>query len=193
MENRIIINLGRQFGSGGRRVGAALGERLGIPVYDRQLITEAAQKSGYSPEVFRKKEERKRLFSFFSNNGVDDSEIFRIQSEIIRDIASRGSAIFLGRASDYVLRDMPCLNIFLTAPADVRAEHVAQMRGISPEEAAEACAKEDRERETYYNFFTFRNWGVAANYDLCLDTSRLGIEGSADFIIEFGRRTGYLK
>jgi len=193
MDNRIIINIGRQFGSGGRRIGNALGERLGIPVFDRQLITEAAQKSGYSPEVFRKKEERKRLFSFLSSNGVDDSEIFRIQSEIIRDIASRGSAIFLGRASDYVLRDMPCLNVFLTAPEDVRASHVAQLRGISVEEAAETCAKEDRERETYYNFFTFRNWGVASNYDLCFDTSKLGIEGSADFIIDFGKRIGYLK
>ena len=192
MDNPLIINIGRQYGSGGRRVAAAIGEKLGIPVYDKELILAAAQKSGYSPEVFRRKDEKKRFFSFFSNSGIDDNEVFRIQSEVIRDLAAKGSAIFLGRASDYVLRDMRCLNVFLSCPMEQRRKYIAERRSVDEEQAETICQREDKERENYYNFFTFRNWGVASNYDLCLDTSLLGIEGTADFIIDFARRSGLL-
>lgn len=193
MAEKIIINIGRQYGSGGRRVAEALGAKLGIPVYNNEIITEAANKSGFSREIFAKKEEKKKFFNLFSDSYITDDEIFKIQSEVIRDIAEKGSAIFVGRASDYVLRDMDCLDVFLSCPLEMRKNFIARRRSVTPDEAIILCQKEDKERESYYNFFTFGNWGMASNYDLCLDTSILGIEGTADFIIEFGKKRGYIE
>lgn len=193
MENKLIINIGRQYGSGGRRVAESLSEKLGIPVYNNELITEAAKRSGFSPEIFAKKDEKKKFFNLFSDSFNFDNQIFQIQSDVIREIASRESAIFVGRASDYVLRDMECIDVFLSCPLEVRKKFIARRHNVGLKEAEAICLKEDKEREAYYNYFTFSNWGVASNYDLCIDTSILGIEGSADFIIDFGRRRGYIK
>ena len=203
MARKILISIGRQFGSGGKAVARLLGEKLGIPVYDQELILEAARESGFSRELFEQSDERKRsltlssLFSssrygHFSDNYINDSDLFRIQSETIRKIASQGSAIFVGRASDFVLRDMDCIDVFLTAPLEVRKRFVAGREGISLEEAGQIILKREKEREAYYNYLTFGNWGVAGNYDLCIDTSLLGFEGTADLIIDYARRRGCL-
>ena len=190
---KILITIGRQYGSGGRRVAEALGEKLGIPVYNNELITEAAKKSGFSPSLFEKKDEKKKFFDFFSDSFNFDNELFRIQSEVIRDIASQGSAIFVGRASDYVLRDMECIDVFLSCPLEIRKKMIARRNSVDLERAEVLCRKQDKTRAAYYNYFTFCDWGVASNYDLCLDTSILGIDGTADFIIDFGRRRGYIE
>ena len=200
---KTIINVGRQFGSGGKRVAASLSEKLGIPVYDSELLVKAAQKSGIHEEFFRGNDESRNIFSLgmfstnrfgnFSSNGINNSNLFKIQSDAIRDIASNGSAIFVGRASDYILRDMECLDVFITAPLQVRAKNVSEREGISEEEAARMIVKKDKARKEYYDFFTFGdNWGQASNYDLCIDSSILGIEKTADFIIEFGRSMGLI-
>ena len=202
--NDTIINIGRQFGSGGRRVAAALGVRLGIPVYDNELIVEAAQKSGFSKELFRMRDEHKsnftlsNIFGALNNYGsgesyLNDNRLFKIQSDVILELAQQGPAIFVGRASDYVLREMECLDVFITAPLEVRVKDVAEREGISPEEAEDLIARRDKDRESYYNYLTFGAWGVASNYDLCIDSSILGIEGTADFIIAFGRKCGLVK
>ena len=188
---RILINIGRQFGSGGRRIAAVLGERLGIPVYDDELLRLAAEQSGFSPAVFRKHDERRRLFSV-GNHSLDGADLFRIQSETIRNIARQGSAVFVGRASDYVLRDMDCLDVFICAPLPGRIARVRERLGLSDDAAEKLIAKKDRTRAEYYNFFTLGDWGAASGYDLCLDSSLLGIEGSAEFIIAFGKRAGKL-
>lgn len=197
MDKQIIITVGRQFGSGGKRVASAIGERLGIPVYDQELIDNAARQSGLSPEFLKKSDERRHLFGlggilglgrFWHNPGnlMDDNELFRIQSEAIRDLAQRGSAIFVGRASDYVLRDMQTVDVFIHAPLEVRKQRVAERLGITPEDAEELIVRNDKTRKDYYDLFTLGdNWGVASNYDLCLDSSLLGIEGTADLIISF--------
>ena len=174
MEEKILINIGRQFGSGGRLVAQAIGRKLDIPVYDNELISKAAEESGFSKHFFAKSDETRSLFSissFFANarfgiadNYMSDNELFRIQSDVIRKIAENGSAIFIGRCSDYILRDMHCLDVFITA-----SERLIRTK--------------DRTRETYYNYFTFGNWGVASNYDFCIDSSLLGIEQTADLII----------
>lgn len=198
-----IINIGRQFGSGGKRVANALGSKLGIPVYDNELIAEAASKSGYSKSLFKKTDEHRRLFSLANIFGttnrygsgesyLNDNALFKIQSDAIRDIAENGPAIFVGRASDYVLRDFECLDVFICAPLEDRKVLVAEREGLSPEEAETLILKKDRERETYYNYLTFGYWGVASNYDLCIDSSILGIDGTADFIIDFGRKSGLI-
>lgn len=200
-EKHVIINIGRQFGGGGKRVADALGRKLGIPVYDNELIAAAAEKSGYSKDFFKKRDEHKSVFTLsniFSTTNrysagesfLNDNALFKIQSDVIRDIAQKGSAIFVGRASDYVLRDMDCLDVFLTAPLELRIKDVAQREGISEEQAASLVARQDKDRESYYNYLTFGHWGVASNYDLCIDSSILGIEGTADFIIDFARKRG---
>ena len=202
--NDTIINIGRQFGSGGRRVAAALSSRLGIPVYDNELIVEAAQKSGLSKELFKQRDEHKSVFTLTnfvgilnnysgSENYLNDNRLFQIQSDVIKELAQQGPAIFVGRASDYVLREMECLDVFITAPLEVRKKDVAEREGISLEEAETLIARRDKDRESYYNYLTFGQWGVASNYDLCVDSSILGIEGTADFIIDFGRKCGLVK
>ena len=194
MGKQIIINVGRQFGSGGKSVASELGRMLDIPVYDNELITKAAAESGFSPELFRRSDEHKFLFGMGRRgSAIADEDLFRIQSDTIRHIADSGSAVFVGRASDYVLRDRDCcVAVFVCAPLEARLARVCERMGIGEEEARKLIRSKDKGREEYYNFFTFSNWGVAANYDLCVDSSLLGIEKTAEFIIEFCRMRGLL-
>ena len=198
MEKKIIISIGRQFEGGGLAVAHELGQKLGIPVYDKEIINKAAQDSGFSAEVFMERDERKSLFSFsaiFANrfseteNYMSDRGIFKMQSETIMKIAEQGSAVIVGRCSDYILRDRTdVLSVFLTSPAEVRVQRIAERCGISIEEAERLIEEKDSKREEYYNYYTFGDWGKASTYDLCIDSSILGIEGTADMIIEFARR-----
>ena len=200
---RNIINVGRQFGSGGKLIALELGEKLSIKVYDNELISKAAEESGFNKELFIKRDENRSLFSgsiFFdsgryniANNYLNDHELFIIQSNIIKSIADKENAIFLGRCSNYILRDRPCLNIFIKSPLEVRKARVASRSNISLEEAESLILKQDRTREAYYNYFSFGNWGSASNYDLCIDSSKLDIKSAADFIIDFGKKSGLLK
>ena len=202
MEKNIIINIGRQFGGGGLGVANDLGRKLGIPVYDKELIAKAAQDSGFSKAIFETSDEKKRFFSLssiFANrfgeteNYMSDRGLFKMQSETIRKIAEQGPAIIVGRCSDYILRDMEnTFNVFLTSPLEVRAARIAERSGVSLEEAEKIAEEKDRKRSDYYNYYTFGNWGHASTYDLCLDSSLLGIEGTADFIIDFARKAGKL-
>ena len=188
MEKKLLITIGRQFGSGGKAVADELGRRLGIPVYDSELITEAARKSGISEEFFHKRDEKRRALFIGMRSGMDDEVIFGIQSEVIRDLASKGSAIFVGRASDYVLRDMDCVDVFISAPLEARVKRIMERQGLSESEAEDLIERKDRGRAEYYDFFTFSKWGVASNYDLCIDSSILGISGTAELIIEFAKK-----
>lgn len=196
MKKKIIITIGRQFGSGGLAVAKQLGQKLGIPVYDNELITKAAQDSGFSAELFVRNDEKKSLFSLSrlfgeSESYMSEDGLFQMQCETIRKIAEQGSAIIVGRCSDYVLREMGCtLDVFLTAPMESRIARVMERAGVDMDKAVEIIEKKDKGRAEYYNYYTFGNWGVAATYDLCIDSSLLGIEGTADFIIEFAKRTG---
>ena len=203
MKKDIIITIGRQFGSGGKCVAEVLGRKLGIPVYDQELIMKAAQESGFSAEFFVQSDEKRRFFSLSSifatayssetENYMSDKGLFRIQCETIRNIAAQGPAVIVGRCSDYVLRDMENkLDVFLTSPLEKRAARVAERQGIDYAKAMETVEREDRNREEYYNYYTFGNWGIASNYDLCIDSDKLGDEGTADMIIEFARRAGLL-
>ena len=188
MEKKLLITIGRQFGSGGKAVADELGRRLGIPVYDSELITEAARKSGISEEFFHKRDEKRRALFIGMRSGMDDEVIFGIQSDVIRDLASKGSAIFVGRASDYVLRDMDCVDVFISAPLEARVKRIMERQGLSESEAEDLIERKDRGRAEYYDFFTFSKWGVASNYDLCIDSSILGISGTAELIIEFAKK-----
>lgn len=203
MEKKLIITVGRQFGSGGKAVALELGKKLGIPVFDNELLTKAAQDSGFSAEFFAQSDEKRRFFSLSSifttayssqaNSYMSDKDIFSMQCETIRSIAEQGPAIIVGRCADYVLRELDCtLDVFITAPQAVRVGRIVERLGLSDEKALELMERKDKGREEYYNYYTFGNWGVASTYDLCLDSSILGIEGTADFIIEYAHRAGLL-
>ena len=203
IDNHTIINIGRQFGSGGKLVALQIGKSLGINVYDNELISKAAEESGFSKELFERSDEKRSMFnisSFFgtgrfgsAQNYVGDNELFKIQSDVIRGIAEKGPAIFVGRCSNYILRDMECLDVFISAPAEERIRRIMERAGLNEDDARSRMERQDRTRQTYYDFFTFGNWGAASDYDLCIDSSILGIEGTADFIIDFGRKAGLIK
>lgn len=201
MSKKIIINIGRQFGSGGKAVAEELGKRLGIKVYDKELIKIAAEESGFSESLFTFRDEKRRFWkisNIFGSNrygvgssqaGLNDGEIFKIMSDVIRDIAGKESAIFVGRAANYVLRDFDCcLNVFITAPMAFRRAKIAASEGISEEKAEEYIYRKDKARAEYYNFFTFGHWGKSVEYDLCIDASKLGAEKTADIIIDLARK-----
>lgn len=199
MEKKIIITIGRQFGSGGKSVAVALGNKLNIPVYDNELISKAAEDYGFSKEIFSNNDEKKHIFKLaianLINGGGESSsaKLFAMQSETIRRIAEQGSAIIVGRASNYILRDLDCtLNIFLTAPIDNRIGRVCERTGMPADKAKAFIEKQDKDRASFYNYFTFGDWGAATNYDLCIDSSKLGIDGTADFIINFAKNSGLL-
>jgi cytidylate kinase len=116
-----------------------------------------------------------------------------MQSETILKIAEQGSAVIVGRCSDYILRNHEnALNVFITAPLEDRMKRTCERGEATPENVEHFVNKKDKGREEYYNYYSFGNWGMAAGYDICINSSVLGIEGSADLIIEFARRSGLL-
>ncbi len=192
-KKHIIINIGRQFGSGGKAVAKIIGEKLSIPVYDNELISKAAEDSGFSHELFLRSDEKRNIFSLYSffsspayeltRNSIGDNELFRIQGDTIRSIAEKESAIFVGRCSNYILRDMDCLDVFLTAPLEQRTARIMERENLSHDEAEKYVLQKEKTRKTYYDYFTFGNWGNASEYDVCMDTSALGIERTAEVIL----------
>ena len=198
-----LINIGRSFGSGGGYVGQAIGQKLGIPLYDNALISKVAEESGYSKSLFAGEEKRSLFsvssffassrFSYMDSGYVNDDVMFNIQSEVIRGIADKGDAVIIGRCADYILRERKCLNVFVCAPEEYRIQRLMKEENLTEDEAEKLMRKKDRTRETYYNYYTFGAWGQAANYHLCIDSSVLGIDGTAEYIIDFGRRAGLIK
>jgi cytidylate kinase len=184
MKNKLVVTIGREYGSGGREIGEIVSRLLGLDFYDKELIELAAQKSGLNKELFENADEKK---SFSLQGGVfglrssliDDvnagyflsnESLFTIQSEVIRDVAQSGSALFVGRCADYVLKEMECLfSVFIVA---------------DNEEAAALIDKTDKKRASYYNYFSNKRWGEPHSYDLCVNSSTFGIEGTAKMIAD---------
>ena len=210
MENRFVINIGRQIGSGGKSVGEELARRLNVRLYDKELINLAARESGLCPEVFERadeKESHNRLATLLgylrapftgaessASDVLSGDALFKIQSDVIRGIASQGSAIFVGRCADYILRDHPrSLSVFITASDDERAARICGRTGCTDAEARQAMARGDARRAAYYNYYSMRTWGAAASYDLCVSTSALGIEATAELILRFAAQKLDLK
>jgi cytidylate kinase len=210
MEKHIHINIGRQIGAGGLDVARELGKRFGIKVYDKELLTLAAKESGLDHSVFAQEDEKDNLplntgFSFssfaeaisnaFRPSVYNSNTIFTIQSEVIRRLAKEGSTIFVGRCADYVLRDFEgCINVFITSSMEDRIKRIRSINkygdttGLSDEKLADLLQKGDRKRASYYGGYSFKTWGAAESYDLCLNTSLLGIDGCADIIEETIKR-----
>lgn len=196
-----VIVIGRQFGSGGRRIGRLVAERLGVPYYDKELLSHAAKSLGFSPDVFAAADE-KRPSAFhtllqsmygiadnFHTTSISGERLYEQQSKVIREICSKGSCVIVGRTADYVMRDHPGLvSVFLHAPVKWRAEKIVRRgEAMCCENAIEQAQKHDRNRENYYNYYTSGHWGRADNYHLCLNSSLLSESRIADLIIEFAR------
>lgn len=193
MTPKITISIGRQFGSGGRILGSVIANRFNMKFYDREIITEAAKQSGFDEKLLTQKDEKPVSSTFFadpqhlisgSETALSDENIFKIQSQAIRNVASQNNCVIMGRCSDYVLRDYPyCISIFFWSPMDDRIKRVCERAGVSDKEKArQIIEKEDSMRAKYYNYFTGKTWGEAKSYNLCIDVSLLGLERTADFI-----------
>ncbi len=199
----MIFTIGRQVGSGGRLVGKIIAQRLGYAFYDREILQIAARESGIKDEFFEKSDERNSLWSRFTGffmsdhllpaeNCLSPHNLFKFQSDAIRKAAQEGSgAVFVGRCSDYILRDMPNrLDVFISARLENRKKRAAHYYDISDDEAAKKIADMERARADYYNFFTEKRWGAAESYNLCLDSTDLSLEQVADLIINFAKLCG---
>ncbi|MDR2121994.1 MAG: cytidylate kinase-like family protein, partial [Flavobacteriaceae bacterium] len=178
MSEKYFITIGRHLGSGGREIGKKLANSLGISYYDKEIINLASKESGLGKEFFKRADEKIR-FSFFDNflgmqfskNYLGNETLFEIQSNIIRELAEKHSALFVGRCADYILRDCPNrLDIFVTANKEDCIKRTAQRKKISYEEAEELNFKTDKKRREYYNFYTNRAWGRARSYHLCINS-----------------------
>lgn len=201
MEKKIIVTIGRQFGSGGRIVGKKLAEQLGIAYYDKELINLASRESGICGEFFEKADEKTSgsLFKswtmgfsmnsaiFQNNDYLSNESLFQIQSDVIRKVASQGSCVLVGRCADYILRDNPdCVSVFVSASWQDRIRRAMEYDGkLTEKDAVECLKKADKSRASYYNYYTDKVWGAAESYDLCINSSLFGIDRTIDFVREF--------
>lgn len=195
----MIINVGRQLGSGGRTIASRLAERFNCRFYDRELLNLAAKESGFCEEFFERNDENKNFFKTifhlhvphlsdgnFYNNNLSQESLFKFQSDAIRKAAESGACVFVGRCADYVLRDRTdVVNIFVTANTDDRINRICGRDGLDEAEARKRISKGDSERASYYNYYTGKKWGHSESYDLCVNSSVLGMSGTVDYISRF--------
>ena len=191
-----IITIGRQFGSGGKEVGIRVARELGIPCYDKELLKEAAKKSGLSEKILESFDERPKslLYSIamdsyiFSlpGSGAGDSleqQVYLATFDTIRSLAKEGPCVIIGRCADYALAENPdLLSLFIYAPLPDRTARVARRQNLSPEKARTLVQKTDRRRASYYEYYSARRWGAVESYDFCLNSSALGLGGTVELI-----------
>ncbi len=202
MSENIIITIARQCGSGGREIGELLSKRLGMVYHDKSLINLAAEKSGMNPEILKNADERATpsfLYSIavgaigmvpFSHGMPYDTpvndKLFVLQSEIIEDEAKKYPCVFVGRCADFVLREHKKLvRVFVYASPEKRMERVAEANKVELGEAKSLMTKIDKKRASYYNYYTSQKWGRSENYDLMIDTTKIGVEGAVRLIEEY--------
>lgn len=199
MEPKFVITIGRQLGSGGLYVAQKLSESLGIKMFDRELLKEAAASCGLSKKLFENRDERPMRSKFLSMFGLrstiqgneiispdtilNDESLFKIQSDVLHKIAAEGSCVIVGRCADYILRDMPnCYTFFISGNIEDRAKRIMDKKGISFQEAKRFIEHGDRKRAEYYNYYTFKKWGDSSSYDLCIDSSKVGVDNVVEII-----------
>ncbi len=193
-----IITISREYGSGGRIIGQKLAEELGIPFYDNELIKMAAEQTGMSEEFLKHTEERANhglrfSLSYLGNLSYTmplNDKVFIAQSQIIKDLADKGPCVIVGRCADYILKDYKhCINVFVHADIDYRLyralKHYDFPKQKNDAKTKEMILKVDKQRETYYNYYTDQAWGRADNYHISLDSSQLHIQGTVDVLKKY--------
>ena len=198
----IIINVGRQLGSGGHDIGRMLALDFQAKYYDRELLNLAAKESGFSEKFFEQNDEKKGFFkglfnmqtshisggSMYKTNFSQES-LFQFQSDAIQKAAKEGSCVFVGRCADYILRDFPnTVNIFITASMKYRIDQIMNKQHMDHEEARRFIESKESKRSAYYNYYTGKKWGAAESYDLCIDSSILGLMETEKIIAAFIRK-----
>lgn len=206
MRDKIVITIGRQFGSGGREVGRLVAEKLGISFYDKELISVAAKESGLCEQIFETHDEKPTssfLYSLvmdtyslgFGGSGYNmdvpvGQKVFLAQFDAIKKIAEKESCVIVGRCADYALED--CRNVFhvfIHAERQDRINRVMKRDDIKREsDAWDTIVKSDKRRANYYNYYSSKKWGEAKTYDLCINSTLLGIENCAEVIIDMANR-----
>lgn len=197
-----IYTIGREFGSGGREVGEKLAAKLGIKLYDKELLQQAAKDSGFCEEIFENHDEKPTnsfLYSLvmdtYSVSGYSaapfldmplNHKVFLAQFETIKKIAEKESCVIVGRCADYALSDNPdCINIFIHADLDVRIKNVSRNLNITENKARDIINKTDKQRASYYNYYTSKKWGDSKSYNLSLDAGKLGTDNCVKMILKF--------
>ena len=196
-----IITIGRQYGSAGREIGNIVADRLGIKLYDKEMLARAAKESGICEEIFETHDERPTnsfLYSLvmdtysmgYSGNTYTDMpinhKVFLAQFDAIKKIADEGPCILVGRCADYALENYDnMVSVFIHADMEARIRRIAGKYDLTDSKAKDRITKTDKKRASYYNYYTNKKWGDAASYELCLDSSKLGIEGTADALIRY--------
>ena len=200
MDERTVITIGREFGSGGHEIGMKLAEKLGIKCYDKELLQVAAKESGLCEELFASQDEKPTnsfLYSLvmdtyslgYSNSYVDmpiNHKVFLAQFDAIKKLAAKESCVIVGRCADYALADWKdCFSVFVHADIDCRISRIAAKHNKSPKEARDMINKTDKSRASYYNYYSSKKWGEAKSYDLCIDSGLVGIDGAIELILKF--------
>lgn len=201
MTSNLIITIGRQSGSGGKEIGQKVAEKLGVKCYDKALLALAAKESGLCEELFQSHDEKPTKsflyslvmdsysFGYTSSGYMDmpiNHKIFLAQFEAIKALADREPCVIVGRCADYALEDYPNrVSIFVTGDDKAKIKRLAERNNVTEAKAKEIMMKTDKERSSYYNYYSSKKWGDVRSYDLCVNSSVLGIEGTVDLIIYF--------
>lgn len=201
MNKNYVITISRQFGSGGRAIGQKLADKLGIPFYDKELISLAAKESGTSPEVFQDIDEtatNSLLYSIsmgmysFGNGTLAmgdlpvNDKLYLLQHQIIKDLSEKGPCVIVGRCADYVLKDNPhCINVYIYADMDYRKKRAVVVHNVEERKAEHIINKTDKTRANYYSFYTGQKWGMPQNYDLCVNSAKLSDDEVVELICSY--------
>ena len=197
-----IYTIGREFGSGGKQVGEKLAERLGIKLYDKELLQQAAKDSGFCEEIFENHDEKPTnsfLYSLvmdtYSVSGYSaapfldmplNHKVFLAQFETIKKLAEQESCVIVGRCADYALAENPaCINVFIHADMDFRIRNICKKLDVTDNKARDIINKTDKQRASYYNYYTSKKWGDAKSYNLSLDAGKLGIDNCVEMILKY--------
>ncbi|MBD5551329.1 MAG: cytidylate kinase-like family protein [Lachnospiraceae bacterium] len=196
-----IITIGRQYGSGGREIGEKLAKRFDIPFYDKELLSRAAKESGYCEEMIANHDERPTnsflynlvidtySFGYNSSSFVDmpiSHKIFLAQFDTIKKIANEGACVIVGRCADYALAEYKnCVHIFIHADEENRIKRIMKRRNLSESKAKDAINKQDKQRQSYYNYYSAKKWGRADTYDLSINSGRLGVDGTVNLLAQY--------
>lgn len=195
-----IITIGRQFGSAGREIGEKVAAHFGIPCYDKELLSRAAKESGFCEEMIETHDERPTnsflynlvmdtySFGYNASSFVDmpiSHKIFLAQFDTIKKIASEGPCVIVGRCADYALSEFDnAIHLFIYGDDDKKVKRIMEKYSLTESKAREMINKKDRQRQSYYNYYSSKKWGRADSYDLCINSSLLGIDGTAKLIIQ---------
>ncbi len=194
----MIITIGRQHGSSGREIARLLAEKLNYKCYDKEIVDEAANHSDFSRDLIDAFDEKRMSAFILHAGGYGLNENFRLNMQVVsaqfdamRNIAEKGNCIFVGRCADYILRDHKDLvSVFILGDMDERLKCLERRQGLDEAEARKKIKEVDKDRSSFYRYYSDQTWGDAQNYDMCINSSKLGVEGTVQVILDYIKARG---